>query len=607
MTSRYLIFTALIAAFSANAQNKYSYFTDLKNVHNDQVAIELKVPSLSEKTVIYSFPAAIPGSYARKDYGRFVSHFNAFNKAGKKLKAEKLNDNQYKIDNADELSTIKYKVADTWDKSHDNFIFQPGGTNIEAGKNFVINNHAFYGYFEEYKDLPIEVTVAKPDNLFGATHLSIQQKAGDMDIIEAGSYKELADNPVLYAEADTTSFYSGKTKINVAVYSANKKVSSTRIAEIIKPMVQAMSVFFNGLPVDSYQFLYYFEDQEKAISTSKDGLAGFGALEHNYCSLYYLPESPFPDQLKSMVLEASTHEFLHILAPLNLHSEEIANFDFSEPEMSQHLWLYEGVTEYFAQLALLQSKLIDQNKFITNLQEKIYQAADYGDFSMTEMSKKVMENEFQQKYQSVYNRGALLAMMLDLEIREKTAGQKTLKSVVQTLALKHGPNKPFKDMEFFNEFVSESHPDIDKFINVYIKGTSKLPLNEYFGKIGFNCFPTKKIEGYYAGALGKRIDQNTNSIIFSNVKSNVLGIKNDDVLIKIQDFDVTLNNIEVLWEKYFDYNLNAPELYVTVKRQGVEQQLSAKLYRGRMDVKNYLEAVKAPTALQSKLLQDLLH
>ena len=587
------------------AQNHYQYSIDLKNIVNDQVSVSLKTPQINEQSVTYSFPKAIPGSYAIKDFGRFIVDFTPLDKQGKKLKAQKVNDNQYLISNAKDLAQITYKVNDTWDKAHKNFIFQPGGSNISEGKNFVINNHAFYGFFEEYKGLPIEITITKPPGFYGATHLGIQRMTDGQDVLKARNYIELADNPVIYARPDTSSFYSGKTKIDVFVYSANNRVKSATVAEILKPMTSAMEKFFDGLPVNSYQFLFYFDDPEKILSRLTGG-GGYGALEHNYSSLYYLPETLFANELKSLVLEVSTHEFLHILTPLNLHSTEIANFDFTSPKMSRHLWLYEGVTEYFAQLALLQNKIIDQKKFFETMQSKIGQADEFGNFSMTEMSSNVMTDTWKDKYNSVYSRGAVLALMLDLEIRERTAGVKDLKSVIQALAKKYGPAKPFNDDDLISECVKESHPDVEKFFATYIQGAAKLPLKEYFGKLGYQCLPYKIIEGYYAGKFEKKIDPATQTISFKNVEKNLLGIKEGDVVIKIQDYEITPGNIEELWEKYFNFNINAPEVYVTVKRDGVEKNLSASLYKARMTVENYLEVVSRPTEKQQAMLEGFV-
>ena len=49
-------------------------------------------------------------------------------------------------------------------------------------------------------------------------------------------------------------------------------------------------------------------------------------------------------------VDNAAHEFFHIVTPLSIHSEEIQYFDFNQPKMSEHLWLYEGSTEYHAHM-----------------------------------------------------------------------------------------------------------------------------------------------------------------------------------------------------------------------------------------------------------------
>lgn len=45
------------------------------------------------------------------------------------------------------------------------------GTNIDAGKNFVINTSGFLGYFEGMKELPFELKVVRPEKFYGSTGL----------------------------------------------------------------------------------------------------------------------------------------------------------------------------------------------------------------------------------------------------------------------------------------------------------------------------------------------------------------------------------------------------------------------------------------------------
>ncbi|RYZ98740.1 MAG: hypothetical protein EOP47_18580 [Sphingobacteriaceae bacterium] len=593
----------LLLCLTGFAQNKYEYAVDLLNIRNDQVEVALKTPAMSQETAVFSFPKAIPGSYARKDFGRFIDDLKAFDKNGKILKVTKQGPNQYLIKNALKLARITYRVNDTFDQKHADFIFQPGGSNIEAGINVVMNNHAFYGYFEHESKLPFEITVTKPTVFYAATNLNVEHPSPETDIIKAPNYVYLADNPVIYARPDTTSFYAGKTKINVFVYSATGKVKSAQVASYLKPLAAALDKFFNGLPVKSYQFLYYFDDPEKALTEKNEG--GYGALEHNYSSLYYLPEMAIEKRLVSMVNDVSSHEFLHILTPLNLHSDEIENFNFSAPQMSQHLWLYEGVTEYFSHLVQLQTGVKTQKAFFDEMRTKINTSEEYGDFSMTEMSKRVMEDSFQKKYNSVYDRGALIAFMLDLLIREKTNGEKDLKQVITTLAQKYGPNKPFEDDKLFGEFIAASHPDVKLFIDSYIIGAQPLPYQEFFAKVGYEYASKKNVPVYYPGRMGIKFDDKNNAFVFVQVEKNALDIKEDDVLKSINNEVVTADNIDRLHEKYFSKNTTDPKITVTVIRGGSEMILKGAIYTAELEVKNYLEPLKDMNTQQVQMLDSI--
>lgn len=594
----------LLSASALFAQNKYVYSADLKNISEDRIKIELVPPSIKAAEIVFSFPRVIPGSYSEKSFGKYVEDFTVIDKSGKPMKIKQLNKNQYQIKDPSKIGKITYSVNDTWDTPDKDFIFQPGGSNIEAGKNVVMNNHAFFGYFEGYSKLPFEVNITKPASFYASTHLEVERKSEEKDVLKAKDYVYLADNPVFYCQPDTVSFEVGKTRINVSTYSATGMVKSEQLVGYLKPMALALQDFFNGLPVDSYQFLFYFEDPEKALADKDAGGGGYGALEHNYSSLYFLPELPSEGRLKSMVNDVTSHEFLHILTPLNLHSQHIENFDFVNPKMSKHLWLYEGITEYFSNLVQWQSGIIDQKTFFNNMNEKIQQAAELGDFSMTVMSENVLEDKYQEKYGAVYNRGAVLGLMLDILIREKTQNGKDLKSVIQDLAKRYGPGKPFDDDKFITEFVQASHPAVQAFMDDHIIGDKPLPYAEYFGKLGYDYAEVKRIQVYYAGGVGLRYNEEEQHFVFAEVQTgNVLGIQNGDVFVEIEGNKVTMDNIDEIWENYFQMNRDKPELAIKVKREEKEMVLKGPLRRGFVDAKNYM----APQETLSEQQKDLLN
>jgi len=582
------IVALLISSLNIFSQEKYLYAADIKSIEDDKVSVELLTPAIKEQEAIFSFPKVIPGSYSEKNYGKFIDDFKAFDINGKKLKTSRLNPNQYNISNAQSLYKISYKVNDTWDKPQRDFIFQPGGTDIESGKCVVMNTFAFFGYFENYKLNPFEITVTKPSSFYASTHLEVERKSSETDILKADNYVSLADNPVFYNAPDTSSFSIGKSTINVSVISATGKVNSSQVTAYLKPMAVALQQFFNGLPVKSYQFLYFFEDPQNPVAGNKSS-GGYGALEHNYSSLYFLPETGYEPALKSLVNEVSSHEFLHILTPLNLHSKEIEDFDFEQPKMSKHLWLYEGVTEYFAHLVQLQNGLLTEKQFLSNMRKKIIEADKYGNFSMTDMSTNVLTDKYKDKYNSVYSKGALIAFMLDIFIREKTNGQKDLKKVVVTLAHKYGPGKPFNDDDLFNEFIAASTPEVRGFIDSYIIGDEPMPYKDYLEKIGYVYEEHQKVEGYFIGKMSLKFDDGANHFIFTDVEhKNALGIKEGDVFVAADGITVTSSNIDDIWETYFNDNTTRQEVSFTINRSGQTLQLNGQLFTGYAEVNHYL-------------------
>jgi predicted metalloprotease with PDZ domain len=360
-------FLSLFIIFSTYsfAQNQYQYQIDLLHVTNDQVKVTLTPPKMDKAELLFVMPRVIPGSYSIKNYGRFIKQFTAFDTNGKKLKTKQKEINEFYIYNAGSIGKIEYYVNDTWDdKDKKSFVFQPGGSNIEAGLNYVINPHCFFGYFDGFKMNPIQIEVKKPAEMYGSGNLTKSAKDNITDIIEAPNYVFLADNPIMYCVPDTTSFQVAAANIHISVYSVNGIVKSKKVAEYLQPVAGALKEFLKDLPVSEYHFLYYFDDPERLQTSKSKGLSGgYGALEHNHSSFYYLPESRYEKKLVETVKHVSSHEFLHLVTPLNLHSEEIEHFDFLHPKMSKHLWMYEGVTEYFSYLAQIRGNIITEKDF----------------------------------------------------------------------------------------------------------------------------------------------------------------------------------------------------------------------------------------------------
>jgi predicted metalloprotease with PDZ domain len=566
---RLLLLLLLITSVEASAQSQYNYSIDLTQVVNDRVKVTLKCPPLKESEAVFVMPNAIPGSYAWKEYGRFLSSVKAFDANGNPLKITNKKNLFYLNKDADKLARLEYWVDDTWDDTDNrHFIFQPGGSNIETGKNFVINYHAFVGYFEGYKNLPFEVEFIKPADMYGATWLEKQTVSAQKDLIRADSYNLLVDNPTMYCKPDTTSFLVDHTRIYVTSYSNKGVVRSDSLSNWLKPMAFALRNFLGKLPVSEYYFIFYFASEDQLMKdTGRKGLNGFGALEHNRSSFYYLPEMKDSEEVKEMVQDVGSHEFLHILTPLNLHSKEIADFDFRQPAMSQHLWLYEGVTEYFSWLVRVQQNLVTEKQFMDEMTKKLRRAERFSPFSFTEMSRQVMKPENQDKYMDVYQRGAIIAMMLDQLLMLESQGKYSLKQLVMDLMNKYGAQKPFDDDALFSDIVTLTYPAVGKFIEDHIKGTKPLPVTAQMKAFGYDYVPKEKVDGYFFGNYSY-MRNDDNQLVITEVRQDFIGLKTGDILLDVNGVRITQKNMEDVWNQYFQDNTSPDKVTLNIMRGG---------------------------------------
>lgn len=602
----FIIFVVFICQQTIFAQNKYAYTLDLQNVENDQAKVFLATPPISSSTAVFQMPSVIPGSYSRKDYGRFVVDFKAFDAKGKELPVKQRDKNAFVISNANQMVRVAYRVNDTWDDSDvSNFVFQPGGSNIEADKNYSVNPHAFFGYFEGYKNLPIELRVLKPAAMYGATPLDGGRVNPTEDLFKSPNYVQFVDSPIMYCKPDTATFQVANMHVMVSVYSPKGIITAQQIKGYLEPIGAALGQFFGTLPVNHYHFLMYFAGEDIEIP-EVDGLSGFGALEHSYSSFYFLPEIEMEQAIKGLVQDVCAHEFLHILTPLNLHSEQIEDFNFVKPVMSRHLWLYEGVTEYFAHLSQMRGGIITEEDFQNVIREKINGASRFKPMSFTQMSQKIVDEPYQSQYLNVYEKGMLIGLALDLQLTQLSNGKYGLRELMLDLTKKYGPNKPFADKNLIKEITAMTYPAIGKFFKSVVSGKNEVDYKKLFDIIGWEYHLSEQVEGYSFGDFGIGINGERMKLMFSQVGKNKFGLQENDILLKMNDTEVTFENAQMMFLTHIVGKKDDSPVTLTVEREGAEQTLTATPETATRTAKNVVRQNKNASSEQVKLRQFLL-
>jgi predicted metalloprotease with PDZ domain len=590
----------------------YRYRADLTDVKEDQVKVELTPPPLSGTTAVFHMPRIVPGTYDVYDFGRFVSDFHALDAQGKELSVTHPDVNTWEISDPAKAVLITYLVDDTWDADDDgNFVFEPGGTNIEAGKNFVINNHGFFGFFKGMNELPFEVTFTRPGNFFGASALRPTSGGENKDIFKAKNYFELMDSPIMYCEPDTTEITVGGARVLFAVYAPSKEMDSRKVADEVAVIMEAQRKYLGGtLPVDRYAFIIYL------FEGLFGGSGSYGALEHNHCSLYYLPEYS-PEFLAPTIRDFSAHEFFHIVTPLSIHSEEIHYFDYTEPEMSEHLWLYEGVTEYFAGHVQASYDILTLEEYLEDIREKIMDAENYReDISFTTMSKGVLY-DYKDEYGNVYQKGALIGLCLDLVLRKASDGKTGLRDLMQELMKKYGPDRPFKDAELFHAIGELSYPEAETFLKNCVGGTDELPLAELLGEVGILYAENFTTETWSLGGVNIDVTDENRIWITDTYDMDAfgekLGYKEGDILMAFNGKDLTTENAEELFSTYFsdaeegdDFSFDILRPKKPGSKKTRKMTLSAPLQKVEKSEEFYLAPNPEATPAQLMLRSDWL-
>ena len=558
---------------------------DLVNVKDDKVRVEVDPGAFGTDRVSFYIPKTVPGTYSTDNYGKYIEQFLALDYNGKELPVSKIDDNTWGISSGKSLDKVVYYVNDTYDTETevDDPVFSPSGTNILAGENFMLNLHGFVGYFGGLKEVPYELKINKPADLVATTSLtknSGTQTEVTSDTFFAERYFEVIDNPILYAKSNIESFKINDITVTLSVYSPNELYTAASLRDRMEKMMAAQKAFLGDIDgTKKYNIMLYLSTMEP------DDATGFGALEHHTSTVVVLPEAMTKERLEQAMVDVVSHEFFHIVTPLNVHSEEVQYFDFNDPKMSQHLWMYEGTTEYFANLFQIQQGLIDEVEFYQRIMDKISNAKSYDDtMSFTEMSKNILSEPYDKNYANVYEKGALINMALDLTLRELSNGEKGVLWLMKGLSKKYGNNTPFKDGKLIDEIVKMTYPEIRTFFDKHVIGNTPIDYNSYFEKVGLTTSNEKQQSGYFLNGEVPFIDvdQANNNAVFIrrgielNSFLSDLGAQGGDVIKSINGNAINLETIRPIIGESFGWTPET-EINMVLKRGEEEIAVSRKV------------------------------
>ena len=585
--SKYISLFLFIILTSSILYPQQKFIIDLSDTTTHTFNITLYPEQLTDKNKIYQFAASAPGTYELMDIGKYVKSFHAFDNAGKEIPTKQVTTNQWEISTPTQTKKVEYSVSDTWhSKTKTHAIYLMSGSSLEKD-NSLINPHCLLGYFEGMQSEPVYVKINHPAGWETGTALT-QNSEG---YYVADTYDRVVDSPILLGRLSEAETKIGKCLIKIYTYSKTDMVKSSDILASVTDILNAEDKFTDGLPVDHYTFLFHFEDVTN------------GAWEHSYSSEYIYKEMPIEELVKGTLHGFIAHEFFHIITPLNIHSQLVEPFNFVTPVMSQHLWFYEGTTEWAAWILQLRAGLISLDDYLRNTRTELLTSEYFRkDLSLRDLS--LNAYKFPDQYQNIYLKGPVTAALLDIEILKLSDGKKGLREVILDLSKKYGVRKTFDEDKFFDEIASMTYPEIKTFIDKYIIHAEPLPLKEYFSWLGIDYEELRGIDstkfelGFGIGVAGQRI------VIASVPDTNSTLMRTGDIINKLYDTPITIESAQTAFMQLHGKK-PGDEIKLVLTRDGKDFDVLWKLVPAQK--KHYFEVLPSPTPDQLALRDAWLH
>lgn len=351
-----------------------------------------------------SMPAWAPGAYRIVKYARAVALVAARDGRGRPLPVTPVDDQTWSFRTADGGPVlVTYELAVEPSRLNRDHCFLAGPDT--------------YFYIVGRKEASCGVRFHLPPGWKVGTGLG---RLGDL--YYAPDYDTFIDCPTELGNFELLEFREDAARYELVIH-AKGPVPGRRLVEMCRKIVREHNRMFGGPPFDRYVFIYHF----------LDGVGGRG-LEHLNSTDIFMPYAAVvADPL--VTASVTSHEYFHLWNVKRIRPAELGPFDYTGPVRSRHLWFCEGVTSYFGDRALVRSGIWTEPVYLAHLAREIETLQNNPDRKVTSVEK-ASEGVWDRKdwpRVDYYNKGELLGLLIDLRLRTRSAGAKSLDDVLRHL------------------------------------------------------------------------------------------------------------------------------------------------------------------------------
>lgn len=582
-----LALALLLAAQSWASAQDINYVVQVREPGERFYHVETELPATGGETLV-SLPRWTPGHYVFENYSRFVHSFDATTLDGTPLRWDKVDHSTWRIQSAGN------------DRVRLSFDFQADTLSLSASllkDDFgFFNGTNLFVYPETGLDFTSSVRIDLPDGWDVVTEL----EDGDAPFTyTASSYDELVDNPTFVGAFAVDSVVADDRTIRLAVYPASFMRDPARELSLnaLQQIADYSNDLFGGPPYDRYTTLIYLETEP---------INWAGGLEHADSHLDVLPAIAFENAEVLMPMfgyRLLAHEFYHLWNVKRIRPSDLWPYAYDVDQPTPLLWVSEGFTDYYAYLILVRTGLWDEDSFWGGLADAISAYVNEPHVALEDASLSVWVDPIETPGNYYYDKGGLIGLLFDIEIRGATNNQHSLDEVMLRLYQDHYERDRGFTTDDILTYVAEYIGE-DKTRDLYrryVDGFEVLPLEETLAIAGVAYEAVEVTEPFLGIALGAGEEGPTVQLVVPGSPADEAGLREGDLLFQVGDVQIISSD----WTQQFSeqYQGAAGQMIpLQVRRGGQDMTLEVRVTT-RTRTENRVSALENVTEEQ-KMIRD---
>lgn len=484
------------------------YHVELHHLHAHQYRVTLRIATPAAQQLV-SLPVWIPGSYLVREFAKNLQELNA-RQNGQPIAVQQLSKHQWQLDCSANAPVELSYLVNAYDTSvRTAWLDQRRG--FFNGTSLLLRVH---GQEAQPHQLRISPSAQVPDWKLATGLSAVEVDAQGFGTYTAGNYDELVDCPVEMGNFWSGSFTARGVPHRFVVAGAPASFDGERLLRDTQKICEAEIDFWGVAPHSSYVFM---------LNVTHDG---YGGLEHCNSTALICSRSDLPRQGVDkasdgyvQLLGLISHEYFHTWNVKRLRPAELVPYNYDQENYTELLWFFEGFTSYYDDLLLRRAGLIDNAtylKLITKTLNQVQQTPGRKVQSVAQSSFDAWVKYYRQDENtanatvSYYTKGALVAMSLDLKLRQE--GQTTLDAVMRAL-WQRCQGSAMSEADVLAVLQALTGRSWETELQAWVHGTQELPVTELLAAHGVAADADQPVP---AQALGLRV-QESHSVLIKQV------------------------------------------------------------------------------------------